>query len=196
MSLFKSLFGQKDSWEEDFENYRAVFDQIVADSQRIFPNWLKFQNEIFEKSNSGNWIGGTYSAEGYFAFANLAPFVVLLQIKHPDKSTELNQCLAYTYHMLDGGYGGALGKIEKREPVERLTGTLLLIRGKVFDVDFAGDPLVGSIISDYTFSLRLCNEGQTGAVDATIERLERTHTLVGNAIASISRAKQILRINS
>ena len=196
MSLFKSLFGEKDSWDEDFKNYRDIFDHIVADSQRIFPNWLKFQNEVFEKSNSGNWIGGTYSAEGYFAFANLAPFVVLLQIKHPNKSTELNQCLAYTYHMLDKGFGGALRKIEKPEPVERLTGKLLLIRGKVLDVDFAGESLVGSIILDYTFSLRLCNEGQAGAVDSTIERLERTHTLVGNAVASISRAKQVLRIHT
>lgn len=195
MSLLKNIFGEQDSWTGDVARFKEVFDYVVFDSQRIVRNAVDHQNTIFTEAKAEMALISTPSAEGYFAFTNLAVLLWHLQLRHPRRTSEMDQNVAYTFHMLDSGFSGAMKAVKEKEPMMKLMRRLFMLR-TLSDAKnyFTEEMVVENIVEDYIFSFRLCEEETSGALDALISRMRRTGVLEGNARANVKLAKEMFGV--
>ena len=191
MGFFSKMFGTAASWDADVIAFLEASFEVDSESSRIISGIVNAQNTVFRLPSDLGTITITPAATGFFRLTNLAVFLYFLNLKNPSEGERLIKLIDLQAQKVDRDSGGVILPIISNESPGEPVGFL---RNRLQVPELFGNiPPENSAMVGYEFALRLC-EGDRTLIEGMIGRCQRTHVLLGNALATVDAARRCLDI--
>jgi hypothetical protein len=189
MSFFSKVFGRTDSWDADVMAFLEATVVVDSESSRVVSGIVDSQNTVYRGPSDLGTITLTPAALGFWRLTNHAVFLYFLHRAHPGEGERLQKLVDLQARKVDRESGGVILPIISNESSGEPVG---FIRNRLQVPElFTSIPPENSALVGYEFALRLC-EGDRTLIEGMIGRCQRTHVLLGNAIATVGAARRCL----